>query len=562
MEKRINRNLCFLSVAAALLCSVLIFCVMQLNAAAQMKQTVHESAQILAEVFNSAQVQPDTLALKAKSTQRVTWLAADGAVLYDTAGATGNHADRPEIRAALKNGFGDSTRLSDTLRRETYYYAVRLANGSVLRVSSTTDSTFSRMVSCVPFVLMTLALVAVLATFASAALTKKIMAPIESIDVEHPLKNEAYEEFVPLLRRIDRQNTQLSEQLDAVRAMRDDLSDIMETMSEGLVVLSGSGTVLSANTSALALFGQARGDVLGQPLLALHRDAEFVALANAAEQAQSLQRQLRLGGRVYRAALSQAVRGGSILMLVDETEKCEAEQLRREFSANVSHELKTPLQSILGYAELLKNGIAKDADKPAFYDNIYRECRRLIALVQDIIDLSRLDEGAQGLTKLPKTRVDLSALARQSAAALADKAAEKQVSLTVTGDAAEVDGVPGLLGELLFNLMDNAVSYNRPGGSVSVETQWGAHSVSVTVRDTGLGIPEEHQSRVFERFYRVDKSHSRTTGGTGLGLSIVKHVAALHGAELELQSKEGAGTIVTVTFPICRNYSNSGPDCE
>ncbi|MEG1017392.1 MAG: ATP-binding protein, partial [Oscillospiraceae bacterium] len=308
------------------------------------------------------------------------------------------------------------------------------------------------------------------------------------------------------------------------------------------------GTVLSANTSVLQLFGQTCDEVQGRPLLVLHRDAKFVALANAAEQKQNLQVQLRLGARVYRAVLSQAVRGGSILMIVDETEKCEAEQLRREFSANVSHELKTPLQSILGYAELLQNGIVKDEDKPKFYENIYCECRRLIALVQDIIDLSRLDEGAQGFSNIPMTRVDLLELAQSNAEALADKAEKKNVSMSVSGEPALVEGVSGLLGELIYNLMDNAVTYNRPGGSVSVLVSTADGKCTVTVSDTGLGIPAEHQPRVFERFYRVDKSHSHATGGTGLGLSIVKHVAALHGAALNLQSRENFGTTVTVTF--------------
>lgn len=546
MEKRINHSLCGISLAAALLCSLLIFCVMQVSATAQMKQSVREGAQTMAQVFNSAQTQPDMLQVSGKSSQRLTWVAADGAILYDTAGAAKNHADRPEIIAALKNGFGDSTRASDTLREQTYYYAVRLADGSVLRMSATTDSTLSRMLSCVPFVLMALAVVTVLSTLAASAITKKIVAPIEAIDVEHPLQNDAYEEFVPLLRRIDRQNRQLSAQLDTVRAMRDDLSEIMETMTEGLAVLSDSGTVLSVNTGALNAVGRTKDDVLGRPLLALQRDDVFVALADAVERRQNVQMQWLHGGRVYRVTLSQAARGGSILMLVDETEKCEAEQMRREFSANVSHELKTPLQSILGYAELLKNGIVKEPDKAGFYENIYRESQRLIALVQDIIDLSRLDEGAQDLRREP---VDLLAAAQQSAAALAEKAAEKQVAVTVSGVSATVQGMPGLLGEMLYNLLDNAVSYNRPGGNVRVRVEPGATSTSITVQDTGIGIPAEHQPRVFERFYRVDKSHSRATGGTGLGLSIVKHAAAMHGAQLSLQSKENEGTCVTISFP-------------
>lgn len=546
MEKRINHSLCGISIAAALLCSLLIFCVLQVSATAQMKQSVRENAQTMAQVFNSAQTNPQELQVAGKGSQRLTWVAADGAVLYDTAGATRSHADRPEIVAALKNGFGDSTRASDTLREQTYYYAVRLADGSVLRMSATTDSTFLRMLSCVPFVLMALAVVTVFSTLAASAITKKIVAPIEAIDVEHPLQNDAYEEFVPLLRRIDRQNRQLSAQLDTVRAMRDDLSDIMETMTEGLAVLSESGTVLSVNTGALNAVRRKKDEVLGQPLLAMQRDDVFVALADAVERRQNVQMQWLHGGRVYRATLSQAARGGSILMLVDETEKCEAEQMRREFSANVSHELKTPLQSVLGYAELLKNGIVKEADKAGFYDNIYRESQRLIALVQDIIGLSRLDEGAQELRKEP---VDLLSLAQQTAAALVEKAAEKQVAVTVSGVSATVQGTPGLLGEMLYNLLDNAVSYNRPGGSVSVCVEPGKAGASITVRDTGIGIPAEHQSRVFERFYRVDKSHSRATGGTGLGLSIVKHAAALHGAQVSLESKENEGTCVTIVFP-------------
>ena len=610
MEKRIYRSLCILSLAAALLCSLLIFWVMEVNAAAQMRQSTQESAAALADVMNAGSVDISALGVQqsaGENTLRLTLIAPDGSVLYDSTGlALENHADRPEFKAALQTGAGESERLSATLQKRTFYCALRLASGDVLRVSTTTASMWARLLSCVPFLLLVVCVVGVGGVFAAGGLTKRLVAPLNDVDPEHPLDCDTYDEVTPLLLRIDRQNKQLEKQVEAEQAMRDDLAGIMENMTEGLVVLDSAAHILSVNAAALRALGEEGRACVGKPLLALERSEEFLRLSDAAKAHTALQTQLVRAQRTYSISLSPAPRGGSILLLVDITERAAAEQMRREFSANVSHELKTPLQALLGYAELLRGGMVAEADKPSFYDNIYKESRRLITLVQDIIDLSRLDEGG---TQLARERTDLTALAESAAAQLAAKAAEKQVTLRVEADAAPVyvTGVPRLLSELVFNLADNAVSYNRPGGSVVLRVRAGdaadvqaqaanaaqpgaagaaqtvpglqpaaaqtvaaqsaetaalgagtlilpgeaaaAHGPLLCVQDTGIGIPPEHRERIFERFYRVDKSHSRATGGTGLGLSIVKHAAALHGARLTLQSAEGKGTAVTVRFP-------------
>ncbi|NCC06826.1 MAG: PAS domain-containing protein [Clostridia bacterium] len=546
MEKKINHSLCIMSAVAALVCSALIFVIMQMSFETQLKQTVRESAQTAAELLDAVEVEPSQLTSRITNGQRFTWIDKDGTVLFDTAGATENHSQRPEIISALANGFGESERVSSTLQKDTYYYALRISDGSVVRISATTDSVVSLLLSCLPFVFIVLGIVLVVSAFLSSRITKSIMLPVGQIDIEHPLKNDCYEEFVPLLRRIDRQNKQLSTQIDEMTTMRDDLSDIMSTMTEGLVVISESGSILSVNASAMKMLKQTDSSCIGRPLLALHRDEAFVKLSNAVDKNENITENIYVGGRVYAAMLSRAARGGSILLLIDITERTEAEQQRREFSANVSHELKTPLQSISGFAELLKNGIVKDEDKKSFYDNIYRETQRLITLVQDIINLSRLDESS---APFQKESVDLYKIAGDTVHALSEKAASKNVAVTLGGESAKIMGVPSLLSEMLYNLADNAICYNKQGGEVKISVENDGESAVVTVKDNGIGIPAEHQPRIFERFYRVDKSHSRQTGGTGLGLSIVKHAVLLHGGTINLDSEENDGTTIVVTLP-------------
>lgn len=545
MEKKINRSLCALGMAAALLCGLLVFVIMQINATAQMRQSVRESALLVADLLESG-ARADAFVSHAGTDLRVTVLSQDGDVLYDTAGATENHADRPEVASAIQNGFGEASRASQTLQKQTYYYALRLNDSRVVRVSSVTDSVYARFTSIAPFLVLAVAAVSLAAAGASHLITRRLLVPIDKVDIEHPLQNKTYEELTPFLRRIDRQNKQLSAQLDDMQAMRDELADIMENMTEGLVLLNREAVILSINRSAGKCFGVRRSACVGKSLLALCRAEAFIALEEAARKGADTQQDVELQGRLYRASLSQTPRGGSLLLMVDITEKARAEQMRREFSANVSHELKTPLQSISGCAELLKDGVVKPEDQQRFYERIYTDSRRMIALVQDIIDLSRMDETTEPLRREP---VQLVALARETQALLAAKALAGQVSVEVENSEATVQGDARLLRELVFNLMDNAVSYNRAGGSVTVRAEDTPDGVQLNVADTGMGIPQEHQPRVFERFYRVDKSHSRETGGTGLGLSIVKHAAALHGAHIALESAPNEGTTITVTFP-------------
>lgn len=547
MKRNILIRTCVVGVLSALLSGLLIFGVMYLRFGQELRTTVRQTAQLLIDTLNANEADDTTALLTQKNANmRITLVDPAGTVLFDNeAELLENHADRPEIKAALLGGAGEDTRLSETLKKQTYYYALRTTNGNVLRTAAATDSALTSLWACLPYALLAVAVVSALSMLTARSLTRQLLAPINAIDVEHPLQNETYDELTPLLLRLEKQNNELAAQMKTVERMRDDLADIMENMAEGLMVLSRAGTVLSVNQAALSLLGKARGDCLGQPLLALQRGEAFTQMQLQLEQGKNAVTDVPLGGRCYEATLSQAQQGGAILLLVDVTEKRAAEQMRREFSANVSHELKTPLQAISGYAELLQSGMVQPADRDKFIGTIHAESKHLIALVEDIIHLSRLDEGGK---ELPRERVELFALAQQVTQHLQHKAEDLQVKLEVGGASAQVLGVPRLLEETLFNLVDNAVTYNKPGGSVRIEVIPGQTRTVLRVADTGIGIPESDRARVFERFYRVDKSHSRATGGTGLGLSIVKHSAQLHGAQLQLESTEGVGTTVTLSF--------------
>lgn len=550
MKQKIFRRICLTGVLAALLSAVLICGAMYITFANNMRATVRQDALLLLETLNANDADDQTaLRTQKNAVVRITLIAPDGAVLFDNmASTTENHAARPEVKAALLGGAGEAARLSDTLQKQTYYYAVRTSNGNVLRTAATSDSIFASLWACLPYVILAAALGCALAFLMGRGLTRRLVAPINAIDVERPLENETYDELTPLLLRIDKQNRELAAQMKTVEGMRDDLADIMENMAEGLMVLGQGGTVLSVNHAALSLFEQTRTACVGASLLAVYRGEPMPVLLRALLAGENAAETLALRGRVYEAILSQAQRGGAILLLVDVTEKRAAEQLRREFSANVSHELKTPLQAISGYAELLQSGMAAPADAQTFAEKIYQESGHLIALVQDIIKLSRLDEDAAAL---PRTPVNLHATAQAAVRRLADKANKLGVTLTVDAASAPawVDGVPALLEETIYNLADNALTYNKPGGSATVRVQPEQGRAVLTVTDTGVGIPAADRARVFERFYRVDKSHARATGGTGLGLSIVKHAAALHGASLKLDSEEGRGSEITLRFP-------------
>ena len=483
---------------------------------------------------------------------RLTWIASDGTVLFDTdepAERMENHGNRAEVREAFAAGESSSVRYSDTWAERTLYYARALNDGTVLRISI-------RQVTVLTLVLVMLQpilLVGVLAVILSAVLAnrmaRRIVQPLNSLDLDHPLENDAYEELSPLLRRIKQQHIQISGQLRELRAKTDEFEQITGHMNEGLVVLDQKGAVLSINPAAQRLFGADRSCV-GQDFLTVERGYEMSrAVLAALEKGHSEIRAERNGREIQfdiSRIESEGAVVGTVLLAFDVTEQAFAERNRREFTANVSHELKTPLQSITGSAELLENGLVKEEDVPQFISLIRTEAARLVALVEDIIHLSQLDEGAAPA----RETVDLLETAKDVASVLQDRAAEKGVRISVTGRPVRMDGVRNFLHEMIYNLCDNAIKYNVENGTVEIAVSEGEREAAVTVRDTGIGIPAEYQSRVFERFFRVDKSRSKASGGTGLGLSIVKHIAQYHHGAVDLQSEVGKGTVISVTFPL------------
>ncbi len=486
---------------------------------------------------------------------RFTWIAPDGSVLYDTDASSDtleNHAARNEVRDALETGEGESVRYSATLLEKTMYYARRLEDGSVLRVSVARATIGVLLLGMLQPIVIVLAVALVLSALLARRLSSRIVQPLNGLDLDHPLENDVYEELSPLLGRLAHQRRQIDEQLRELQRRADEFAQITASMREGLVLLDNAGRVLSINPAAQRLFG-ADGGCVGQDFLTVDRSAGMSrAIENAMSDGHSETRSER-DGRTWQFDVSRIDSGGdsvgAVLLAFDITERESAEQMRREFTANVSHELKTPLQGIIGSAELLENGMVKPEDMPRFVGHIRAEAQRLVTLIGDIIRLSELDEGVE----MAFETVDLLPLAQEAARDLREAAAKRNVSITVEGGSALVSGVKRLLYELIYNLCDNAVKYNVDGGSVAVTLASDADGVSLTVRDTGIGIAAEHQSRVFERFYRVDKSHSKASGGTGLGLSIVKHAAACHHAALSLQSEPGMGTSVALRFPPVRS---------
>ncbi len=482
---------------------------------------------------------------------RLTLVDAGGNVLFDSQANPAdmeNHADREEIRQALTAGAGSSIRRSATLMEETVYEAVRLADGSVLRVSVSRMTALVLMLGTLQPLCMLLLLAALLSAWLAHRMAKRVVKPLNALDLDHPLENNAYEELAPLLHRIHRQQEEIQSQMQTLKRRQEEFDQITGSMREGLVLLDTAGRILSINPAARQLFGADEACV-GKDFLTLDRRQEICRCVKDAMEQGHASLHIAKNGREYQFDFSRIDSGGSVYGLVilafDITEQVQAESHRREFTANVSHELKTPLQSIIGSAELLENGIVKPADQPQFLARIHREAARMVALIDDIIRLSQLDEGAE----MPREEVSLRALADEVCQSLSDSAGEKGISLTVSGADGNLHGVRRLLYEVVYNLCDNAIKYNRPGGSVRVEVAQTAEDVTLSVQDTGIGIAPEHQEKIFERFYRVDKSHSRQSGGTGLGLSIVKHAVQYHHGTLHLDSAPGQGTTITASFP-------------
>ena len=482
---------------------------------------------------------------------RVTWISGDGSVLYDSqadAGAMENHLEREEVQEALSGRVGEAERYSDTLSTRTLYVALPLSDGSVLRVASDQSSVVSLVVELIPSLALVLILTIALGALLAYRLSRAIIRPILALDLSHPEDCDTYEELTPLLRRIHSQSETIQSQMEELERQRSEFTAITENMSEGFLLMDSRTNLLSCNSSALRLLDAPRAEV-GESVLHLNRTEAFRRVVDEALQGRHSEALLERGDKCYQLLANCVQREGqvvgAVIAILDVTERESREALRREFTANVSHELKTPLTSISGFAELMKAGTVPPETVPEFAGDIYREAQRLITLVEDIIHLSQLDED---LVPLERGAVDLFAVARDVVQRLTPAAERAGVALTLTGGETTVEGVRQVLDEMVANLVDNAIKYNRPGGSVAVEVTVAEGKPRLTVRDTGIGIPAAHQERVFERFYRVDKSHSKEVGGTGLGLSIVKHAAAYHNASVSLESTEGVGTTVTVQW--------------
>ncbi len=482
---------------------------------------------------------------------RLTLIAPDGNVIYDTeadAASLENHAARGEVKEAFESGEGESVRYSSTLLEKTAYHALRLSDKSVLRISAsyaTASGVALGMIS--PIIAVGIGAL-ILSAVLAARVSKNIVAPLNKLDLEHPLDNDSYEELSPLLSRISKQRAQIAEQLSELCRRTEEFEHITSSMKEGLVLIDESENILSINPAAMKIFSAETGCV-GKSFLTLDRSRELnSAIKSAFENGHSEMRREK-DGFVYQLDISHIElnnsASGAVILAFDITEKESAEQARREFTANVSHELKTPLQGIIGSAELIENGMVKAEDMPRFVGHIRTEAQRLVNLVNDIIRLSQLDEGSA----MQKEDFDLLSVANEAAHDLENTAAEKGVSLSVSGESVFVNGIKRLLYEVIYNLGENAVKYNVENGSVFISVAKSGENAVITVKDSGIGIAPEHQSRIFERFYRVDKSHSKSSGGTGLGLSIVKHAVMLHGGQIELESEPGCGTTIKVIIP-------------
>lgn len=486
---------------------------------------------------------------------RITWIATDGTVLYDTETENEkveNHSDRQEVREAMENGVGESTRYSATLMEKTRYYAVRLDDGTILRISSRYATVGLLVLGMLQPIILILFVALICAAVLAHGLSRKIVEPFNELDLEHPLENETYEELSPLLNRINGQRAEIDKQLRKLQEKTDEFTQITQSMKEGLVLLDNKGIVLSINPSAQKIFGveEGRGDgTAGNDFLQLDRSRHIcLAIEKCLEEGHSEVRMERMG-REYQLDISRIESVGTILGAViltfDITEQEYAERNRREFTANVSHELKTPLQGIIGSAELIESGMVKPEDMARFIGHIRKEATRLVALIEDIIRLSQLDEG----NEMPNEEVDLLELVQEVLSNLQPAAQAKKISMTVEGNHVLLCGVRRLLHEIVYNLCDNAIKYNVPDGKVAIRLEEDEHRTKVVIQDTGIGIASEHQERVFERFYRVDKSHSKLSGGTGLGLSIVKHAVQYHHGTIEMKSEEKKGTEIILTFP-------------
>ena len=548
MKKKIFQNYLLVEVLVLVLCCGLFLGVLFQHYEKQAFSQLRTEANYIAHGMElSGESYLNTL----RSDARVTWVDADGTVRYDSAADPAtmqNHLNRKEIAEALRNGEGDGSHFSETLMERTLYYAVRLGDGTVLRVSCTQKTVMAMLLMMMPPLLGVAAAVLLICMLMAFRLARHIVDPINRIDLDHPVVEETYGELEPLVKRIQEQNRTIRRQMDELSQRQREFSALTDNMSEGFLLVDYKTNVLSANHSALRMLGDGKAEEITN----LRRDnclPQVLTTVEAALAGVRTETVQEIGGISWQVIANPVVSSGQVagvaVLLMDVTEREQREKLRQEFSANVSHELKTPLTSITGFAELMKEGMVTGEKVKEFAGDIYREARRLIDLVNDIIRLSRLDENSK---LFESEQVDLYDLCDEIIANLQNVAERQNVMFSLSGEHVTISGVWQILNEMVYNLCDNAIKYNRPGGTVDVSVRRDGGSVRLTVRDTGIGIPYADQPRVFERFYRVDKSHSKEVGGTGLGLSIVKHGAQYHNARLELESEPGKGTSISIVF--------------
>ena len=482
---------------------------------------------------------------------RLTLIDTDGTVLYDTnadAATMENHSDRREFQEAFLSGYGESHRYSRTLTEQTYYFAKKLSDDRVLRISTSQVTIVSLLLGMLQPLLVITFLAILLSVFLAKRASRNLVKPLNNLDLNDPLSNDVYEELSPLLRHMAHQNKQIALQMDELSRSQNEFNAITSNMSEGLIVLNKDGVVVSLNTAARKIF-EAEEDSIGKDFLTIDRTPEISRAIKETLSGKRQELEYEKNGRNYDLCINQIVEKdeviGVLLLAIDNTEKIQAEQNRREFTANVSHELKTPLQSIIGSADLIESGLVKPEDMPRFIGHIKTDAARLVSLVSDIIRLSQLDEN----TEMNRETVDALSVAKEALEMVGPIAESRNISLTIKGEPAPLNSVHKLLYDIIYNLCDNAVKYNKEGGFVKVDVKTAGDKVQVAVSDNGVGIAPADQSRVFERFYRVDKSHSRESGGTGLGLSIVKHAVAYLKGSISLESTLGKGTTITVSFP-------------
>ena len=553
MTKRIFRSIFLTSLAALILASGFIVLTLYKISETDAVNALKSEAAYISSLIRQEQTESEHLR-QIFSNDRITLIAENGAVKYDNitdASTMENHANRPEFREALATGTGESRRYSDTLSQMTIYYALKTHDGNVLRISRTQSSVLGMLQDILPILLFILISSALLSYIIARYMAKQIVSPINALNLDSPFENDIYDELSPLLTRIDRQNRDIKKQMLEITKKQHEFNAVTNNMREGLILISAKGNILSINESAGEIFQADIEKSIGSHILTVNRSVTMQKVFEGALSGINTEALLSINSRHFQLlgspVVSQSSVLGVVILLLDITDKHSAERSRREFSANVSHELKTPLTSILGFAEIMKEGLAKHEDMQGFAERIHYEASGLLTLIDDILELSQLDEK----TELPdREHVDLFSLAENVLSRLKPIADKKGVNLTLQGEHVVVSGYEKILDGMLYNLCDNAIKYNVAGGNATVTIAYKDSKPIVIVSDTGIGIPPEHRPHIFERFYRVNKSRSKEIGGTGLGLSIVKHGAILHDITIDMQSDENKGTTFTLTFPV------------